>query len=181
MSWTPGPLADAFDELLATHIVGYSWNCWNEERLLAGLPPLELPVEPVPLPPLLATAKHLGILGRTRLTTGSVLYRGFGTVERRRIRGVDEVNGTLTLDRITSFSPFQDQTIDEHGPVICAVILTSPDMVFSDDSECVDCRYGQACRVWPGKVHHSGDLAMEVQLLPGTYVLAGGPAWPSSR
>jgi len=73
-----GTLTRQFHEDLATHIVGYSWIYWNEERVAAGLPPLNIPVDPAPLEHLQCDVEKLG-LQKTELKEGDILYRGYST------------------------------------------------------------------------------------------------------
>jgi hypothetical protein len=152
--------------MLASHIVGYAWNCWNEERVELGLPELDLPVTPTPFDLIRHEALRMGVLHQTLLDFPVRLYRGYGRLDARQIRGLN--SDVLTLDRVTSFTPFEDIARIEHGPAYISVILRSRQDVFADDSACGGCT-DSSCDMFPGKCTHTGDRGIEVQLMPGTY------------
>ena len=164
-SATTASLTREFQEALNTHVVGYSWTYWNEERVLQGLQPLELPVAPAPLAPLLRDVERVG-LRSTRLPPGTPLFRGLETPRAPEgIRGLDERAGgcsTLTLDRVTSFTPYET-VAREHGPTLLVVTLASPEAEVFADLTSVEGAYDPA--------RHCGDVGVEVQLMPGTYAV----------
>lgn len=167
---------------LNTHTVGWCREYWNED-VIAGLGPHPPPVKPVPLEPIMDMARVLGVLGKTHLLPGTILYRGYGNT--KVIHGLDLKSMTLTTDRITCFTPIKDYSIEVFGPHIISIVLTDPSStVFCDDTECGECQeYAECegcgecgecsgmtqCSVFPGKLYHCGDLGVEVTLLPGTY------------
>jgi hypothetical protein len=115
-------------------------------------------------------ADIMGCLGRTALREGTILYRGYG--DASVIQGFDAARQELILDRITSFTPFEEIAREMHGPRVCAVVLHTVSAVFCDDSACScarGCRPHMRCGWDAGKALHCGDLGIEVQLLPGQY------------
>jgi hypothetical protein len=159
-----------FDEALYTHIVAYSAHAWDDD----SKPSFPLPVKAFPIEPLVEAAIAFNMLGNTRLEPGAHLYRGFGGIDPASIHGYDGASGKLTLDRITSFTPFEDVARGEFGPTTLCIKLPSKSVVFCDDTMCASkstcfCDHKTPCNVTPGKLHHGGDLGTEVQLLPGTY------------
>ena len=151
-------LSIEFHDALATHTAGHSWGVWNEERVLDGLEPLPLPVVPSPIGPLLRDVEKAG-LRRTALKPDTRLFRGYMV---GRIVGLGE--RSLTIDRITSFTPFP-AVAREHGPV--TVCVRGPGVSgggVSDMTMCEDAHYDSTI--------HCGDLYTEVCLMPGTYKLS---------
>jgi hypothetical protein len=159
------------NSMLLSHIVGYSWNVWNEERALRNKPLHTLPVRPSPLNKVLALARKCGV----RTGNHKVLYRGFGGATPNAIDGYDPVRKTLTLDRITSFTPDRALAAAEHGPTLCCIEVDDPaTAVFADWTACSleagCCHASHVCTVrGPCARGHFGDIGIEVQLLPGTY------------
>lgn len=157
------------NNLLESHIIGYSWVAWNEERVERGEDPVPIPVPPAPLERIKELAKELGVLGVTKLIPGSLLYRGYGNI--KNIDGLSQDKKTLTLDRITSFTPFKEYVKSEYGPIVVCIVLDNICNVFSNTSRCCNttgCRSDGPCRINLSLVH-TGDIGIEVQLMPGTY------------
>lgn len=162
-----------FYEFLSTHIVGFSWNYWNEERVENGQTALQLPVPPAPIGPLISWARDNKFLHNTSLPIGTRLYRGLSMTLWDDVIGLNDQGTILTLDRITSFTPFlevaQWHALDESRcdvavPVILEVTLMNRECVFADMT-----RFRLQDIVDDRRLQFPGDIGLEVQLLPGSY------------
>jgi hypothetical protein len=73
---------------------------------------------------------------------------------------------SLTIDRVTSFTPFQSVAYG-YGSVVLCVVLGSPDVeVFADFTT------EYAIGIGHHRLMSIGDAGVEVQLMPGNYRLA---------
>lgn len=152
------------DKHLPLHNCGYSHEYHNGERYPDDY--LPIPVTPSPIEPIVKAALQIGAFGARNVRTGVVLYRGLSTDE---VVGYDPANHTLTIDRITSFTPIRE-TAESHGSFILAVVLHDIRYVFTDDSGCArGCSYDAPCIYDRKKKYHLGDLGVETMLMPGTY------------
>jgi hypothetical protein len=169
---------------LETHVDGYSRGYWDDRCEEDGLEPLaDMPVPAAPLAPLLRAAQLLGHLGNTNLRPGALLYRSYGPLRASDIVGYDPDAGTLTLDRITSFTPLRSAAEKVYGlsrnEKARGERLTLLCVTLPDPKECVfnawyDYRRDTSA---PPYLCSYG----EVQLLPGVYRVCKPPRVPTTR